>query len=241
MQQNQPQTQKEENINALTHLAGSMGFVYLSIMCSSISHLLYTLIFALMFFSSFLYHFGTSRKSLFRTIDQFFIYVVIGATGDCKGNIETHNADIWGKFDGEIKASGTLTIQEQGAASGDIEYQNLQIKLGGQISGDIKKSDKIQPIKKDVINTFIHITKELIYFLPNRTQQKADVGLHQIRITCGDDYVGYPVPEGWHKDGCNYVAIITLNYDNIVGGISRIRKNLIFLRVNIFRIKTLKE
>ena len=75
--------------------------------------------------------------------------VVIGATGDCKGNIETHNADIWGKFDGEIKASGTLTIQEQGVASGDIEYQNLQIKLGGQISGDIKKSDKIQPIKKD--------------------------------------------------------------------------------------------
>ena len=75
--------------------------------------------------------------------------VVIGATGDCKGNIETHNADIWGKFDGEIKASGTLTIQEQGSASGDIEYQNLQIKLGGQISGDIKKSDKIQSIKKD--------------------------------------------------------------------------------------------
>ena len=75
--------------------------------------------------------------------------VVIGATGDCKGNIETHNADIWGKFDGEIIASGTLTIQEQGVASGDIEYQNLQIKLGGQISGDIKKSDKIQPIKQD--------------------------------------------------------------------------------------------
>ena len=60
-----------------------------------------------------------------------------------------HSKNIWGKFDGEIKASGTLTIQEQGIASGDIEYQNLQIKLGGQISGDIKKSDKIQPIKKD--------------------------------------------------------------------------------------------
>ena len=76
--------------------------------------------------------------------------VVIGATGDCKGNIETHNADIWGKFDGEIKASGTLTIQEQGSLSGNIEYQNLQIKLGGKISGDIKLSDKIQPIKKDI-------------------------------------------------------------------------------------------
>ena len=74
--------------------------------------------------------------------------IVIGVTGDCKGDIETHNADIWGKFDGDIKASGTLTIQEQGKASGKIEYQNLQIKLGGQVSGDIKLSDKIKPIKQ---------------------------------------------------------------------------------------------
>ena len=72
--------------------------------------------------------------------------LVVGATGDCKGDIETHNADIWGAFDGDIKASGTLTIQEQGKVSGKIEYQNLQIKLGGQISGDIKLSDKIKPI-----------------------------------------------------------------------------------------------
>ena len=75
--------------------------------------------------------------------------LVVGASGDCKGSIETHNADIWGEFDGDIKASGTLTIQEQGKVSGKIEYQNLQIKLGGQISGDIKLSDKIQSIKKD--------------------------------------------------------------------------------------------
>ena len=74
--------------------------------------------------------------------------LVVGATGDCKGTIETHNADIWGLFDGDIQASGTLTIQEQGTVSGKIEYQNLQIKLGGKISGDIKLSDKVQPIKK---------------------------------------------------------------------------------------------
>ena len=76
--------------------------------------------------------------------------LVVGVTGNCKGDIETHNADVWGEFDGDIKASGTLTIQEQGKVSGKIEYQNLQIKLGGQISGDIKLSDKIQPIKKDI-------------------------------------------------------------------------------------------
>ena len=75
--------------------------------------------------------------------------LVVGATGQCKGNIETHNADVWGVFDGDIKASGTLTIQEQGKVSGTIEYQNIQIKLGGNLSGDIKLSEKIQPIKKE--------------------------------------------------------------------------------------------
>ena len=76
--------------------------------------------------------------------------VVIGLTGKCKGNIETHNADIWGSFDGDLKASGTLTIQAEGNATGSIEYQNMQIKLGGKLSGDIKISDKIQPIKKEI-------------------------------------------------------------------------------------------
>ena len=75
--------------------------------------------------------------------------IVIGNTGNCKGNIETHNADIWGSFDGDLKASGTLTIQEEGVATGTIEYQKMQIKLGGKLSGDIKMSDKIRSIKTE--------------------------------------------------------------------------------------------
>ena len=76
--------------------------------------------------------------------------LIVGVSGNCKGNIETHNADIWGTFDGVIKASGTLTVQEAGNISGTVEYQNLQIKLGGKISGDVKLSDKIKPIKEDI-------------------------------------------------------------------------------------------
>ena len=75
--------------------------------------------------------------------------IVIGNTGICKGNIETHNADIWGSFDGDLKASGTLTIQEEGIVTGTIEYQKMHIKLGGKLSGDIKISDKIQSIKTE--------------------------------------------------------------------------------------------
>ena len=72
--------------------------------------------------------------------------LVVGGSGDLKGTITSHNADVWGKLDGEVKVGGTLTIQDQGSVSGSIEYQNLQIKLGGQIKGDIKVSDKIKNI-----------------------------------------------------------------------------------------------
>ena len=80
--------------------------------------------------------------------------LIIGSTGNLKGNIQTDNADVWGKIDGNLKVSGTLTIQEQGSVSGTLEYQNLQIKLGGKIKGDIKIFDKIKKItdvtKKDL-------------------------------------------------------------------------------------------
>ena len=72
--------------------------------------------------------------------------LIVGATGVTNGNVETHNADIWGKIDGELKVTGTLTIQEAGSVSGKIEYQNLQIKLGGKINGEIKVSNKIKNI-----------------------------------------------------------------------------------------------
>jgi len=72
--------------------------------------------------------------------------LIIGSTGELKGTIQSDNADVWGKVDGDLKISGTLTIQEQGSVSGSIEYHSLQIKLGGKIIGDIKGSDKIKKI-----------------------------------------------------------------------------------------------
>ncbi len=54
----------------------------------------------------------------------------------------------------------------------------------------------------------------------------AEVGFHQLRITCSDKYVGYPTPEGWHRDGFDYVSIICVSASNICGGVSRIREEL---------------
>ena len=57
-----------------------------------------------------------------------------------------------GKLEGKINVIETLTVQELGTVSGSIEYQNMQIKLGGRIRGKIKVSDKIKEFsayKKD--------------------------------------------------------------------------------------------
>ena len=72
--------------------------------------------------------------------------LIVGTTGNLKGTIHSDNADVWGNIDGDLKISGTLTIQEQGSVSGSVEYQSLQIKLGGKIKGDVKVSEKVKKI-----------------------------------------------------------------------------------------------
>ena len=63
--------------------------------------------------------------------------LMIGVNGDLKGDLTSHHVEVWGKLDGNIKVTGTLTVQEEGVVSGKLEYENLQVKLGGQITGDI--------------------------------------------------------------------------------------------------------
>ena len=84
--------------------------------------------------------------------------LLVGGTGDLKGNITSDNLDVWGKLEGEVKVSGTLTIQEQGTVAGNIEYQELQIKLGGKINGEVKSLDKIKKISDVKENPLQEIT-----------------------------------------------------------------------------------
>jgi cytoskeletal protein CcmA (bactofilin family) len=69
--------------------------------------------------------------------------LVVGSTGNLKGTITSNNIDVSGKLKDKITTRGTLTVQELGTVSGSIEYKNMQIKLGGKISGKMKVLDKI--------------------------------------------------------------------------------------------------
>ena len=68
--------------------------------------------------------------------------LMIGVNGHLKGELTSHHVEVWGKLDGNIKVTGTLTVQEAGIVSGNVEYENLQVKLGGKITGDINVAKK---------------------------------------------------------------------------------------------------
>ncbi len=48
-------------------------------------------------------------------------------------------------------------------------------------------------------------------------------GAHAIRIVCNKDNLGYPVPEGYHHDGFDFVSVIAVNRSNILGGKSYLK------------------
>ena len=74
--------------------------------------------------------------------------LMVGGSGELKGSITSNNLDVWGKLEGEIKVNGTLTIQEQGLVEGKVEYQELHVKLGGKIKGELNSIEKVKKISE---------------------------------------------------------------------------------------------
>ena len=72
--------------------------------------------------------------------------LTIGSTGKLRGKINANTVEAKGIVKGTLKVSDTLTIYDLGHASGKIEYNSLEIKLGGYISGEIKSEEKIKKI-----------------------------------------------------------------------------------------------
>ena len=56
--------------------------------------------------------------------------VIIGAEGFIKGTVEATNADIEGKFSGQLSVANTLTIKATSNTSGDVIVGKLSIEPG---------------------------------------------------------------------------------------------------------------
>ncbi|MGB9154279.1 MAG: polymer-forming cytoskeletal protein, partial [Alphaproteobacteria bacterium] len=62
----------------------------------------------------------------------------INETGQFRGSVEIENADIAGRYDGQLVVHGRLTVRSTGRVSGMIKYGELEVSAGGQIIGEMQ-------------------------------------------------------------------------------------------------------
>lgn len=111
------------------------------------------------------------------------------------------------KYDGV-----TFSVVEQ-----DAFYQDSRInKYAGGIERIYEKiPDRALPIIEDILLEVCKhggIPVDGVLF-----------GIHLIRITCFNENEGYPVPEGYHQDGYDFVGIVPIETHLACGGIHSIR------------------
>jgi cytoskeletal protein CcmA (bactofilin family) len=67
-------------------------------------------------------------------------HVIVAETGVFNGNASTENADVRGRFQGELVVRKRLLIRAGGHVSGTITYGEIEIESGGKISGAIEEA-----------------------------------------------------------------------------------------------------
>jgi len=71
--------------------------------------------------------------------------IEISESGIFVGEVIIDTADISGKFEGTLTARTRLIVRKSGCVSGKIQYGDIEIEPGGEISGTLGKIDEQQP------------------------------------------------------------------------------------------------
>jgi len=71
--------------------------------------------------------------------------VEIAETGLFKGSASIEEAEVRGRFEGNLTVRKRLLIKATGRVSGTIRYGQIEIECGGQISGDIQAQPAGEP------------------------------------------------------------------------------------------------
>ena len=68
----------------------------------------------------------------------------ITPNGGFQGTISVDNAEVHGRFEGELTVRKQLTIFGAGKVSGKIRYAKIKVEEGAELSGEISMLDKSQ-------------------------------------------------------------------------------------------------
>jgi cytoskeletal protein CcmA (bactofilin family) len=71
--------------------------------------------------------------------------IEIAETGFFKGNAEIDNAEIAGRYEGNLTVRDRLLVRATGRVSGSIRYRRIEVELGGEIVGDMQVLSRPTP------------------------------------------------------------------------------------------------
>ncbi|MEH2082716.1 MAG: 2OG-Fe dioxygenase family protein [Nostoc sp.] len=92
----------------------------------------------------------------------------------------------------------------------------FQSKEYNRLAGDVKR--EFAELDDALIELDIFKNLVLAFSDSCKLHPEAEIGVHQIRISCSPENFGNPAPEGIHQDGTNFIGIFSVNRENIQGG-----------------------
>lgn len=92
----------------------------------------------------------------------------------------------------------------------------FQSKEYNPLLGDLKR--EFAELDDALIELDIFKNLVLAFSDSCKLHPEAEIGVHQIRTICSPDNLGNPAPEGIHQDGTDFIAIFSVDRDNIQGG-----------------------
>ncbi len=75
--------------------------------------------------------------------------VVIGKSGSASGKVECNNADIEGKFSGELLVNNLLTLKSTAKISGDVIISKLSVEPGAEFNATCAMKGSVKELKND--------------------------------------------------------------------------------------------
>lgn len=75
--------------------------------------------------------------------------VVVGKTGNAKGKVECNNADIEGKFSGELFVSNLLTLKATAKISGEVVIGKLSVEPGAEFNATCAMKGSVKELKNE--------------------------------------------------------------------------------------------
>jgi len=75
--------------------------------------------------------------------------VVIGKLGTASGKVECSNADIEGKFSGELLVNNLLTLKSTAKISGDVVISKLSVEPGAEFNATCAMKGSVKELKNE--------------------------------------------------------------------------------------------